>query len=81
MFQIETIQANRQDTYNAEIRLDLTVCSCWAMDQKCGIEEAEHLVEKENEDQVLDVAQAWVIEIYLDYLCRRAGQYRGDRHV
>lgn len=72
---------DRGDTYNAEIRLDFAECSCWAMDQEYGIEEAEYLVEEEDEDQVLDVAQAWVIEICLDYLCSRTGQYRGDRHV
>jgi hypothetical protein len=50
------------------------------MDQERRVEEAEDLEDEDNEDQVLDVAQAWIVEICLDHLSRRAGQYRGDRH-
>lgn len=67
-------------TYSSQIGLDLPVCAVGAMDEEGGIEEGEELVDKDNEDNVLDVAQAGIVEICLDHLGGRAGQDGGDWH-
>lgn len=50
------------------------------MDEEGGVEEGEELVDKDNEDDVLDVGQARVVEICLDHLGGRAGQDGGEWH-
>jgi hypothetical protein len=67
-------------TYSSQVGLDFSVCAVGAMDEEGGVEEREELVDKDNEDNVLDVAQAGFVEICLDHLGGWAGQDGGDWH-
>lgn len=54
---------HKLSTYSAEIDTEFTVGSVGTMDKECGVEEGEGLEEEDDEDNVLDVAQSWVVEI------------------